>query len=325
MTPRVSIIIPCHNAAAWLGPTLDSAFAQTWPNKEIILIDDGSTDDSLALARRFEPRSVRVFTQENRGQCAACNHGLALARGDFVKFFDADDLLSPEAVAIQVEALRQRPGCIAYGEWARFHSDPAEARFVPRAGWHDAAPVDWLVETWADAQPMMQCAQFLVPRELLGRTGGWDERLSLINDFEFFSRVALASAGIVFTPGARLYYRSELSGSLSRQRTASAWQSAYLSTILGTAHLLASEDSTRTRTAASTMLQGLVYSMYPNMPNLTADLERRIAALGGSALAPLGGRGFRAARRLFGWKAARWMQYCAGKYPGPLARAPEDR
>ncbi len=317
--PLVSIIIPCFNAASWLGDALESALAQTWSNLEIIVVDDGSTDGSLDLARSFEARGVRVLTQPNAGQCAACNHGLRLSRGELVKFFDADDLLSPASIEIQVRALQQHPGAIAYGEWARFHRDPNEARFEPRAGWHDAAPVDWLVAIWRDGQPMMQCAQFLIPRALLDRTGGWDERLSLINDFEFFARLTLASNGIVFTPGARLYYRSGLPGSLSGSRSAQAWESAALSLTLGTSYLLAAENSPRTRAASAAILQMLVYAMYPNARDTVRRLESRIARLGGCPLSPLGGRAFRWTSRLLGWKAARHLQIAAGKHPRPSA------
>lgn len=316
-TPLVSILIPCYNAGRHLDAALESAFAQTWPHCEVILVNDGSTDDSGARAERFVRRGLKLIEQPNRGQCAAANEALRHARGDFIKFFDADDLMSPDMIARQVQALRGRADHVAYSEWARFFHDPSEAVFTPRAGWRDAAPVDWLVEIWADAQPMMQCAQFLVPRPLLDRVGGWDERLSLINDFEFFARIVTASAGVVFTPGAQLYYRSGLPTSLSRQRTVKAWESAFLSTTLGVGHLLRREESPRTRAAAAAVLQGLVYDLYPSLPRLVADLEARVAALGGTNLAPLGGNGFHLARRLVGWKLARRLQIMAGKYPRP--------
>lgn len=320
MNPKVSVIIPCYNAERWLAASLDSAFAQTWSNLEVILVDDGSKDNSLAVARGYESRGLRIVSQTNQGQCVACNHGLRLAQGDYIKFFDADDLLSPDSVALQVAALSARPGSVAYGEWARFRTDPAEAVFTPRPGWHDAAPIDWLVEIWSDAQPMMQCAQFLLPRELLVRVGGWDERLSLINDFEFFSRLVLGSTGVVFTPGARLYYRSGLAGSLSGSRSRRAWESAFLSLTLGTDHLLRAESSPRTRRVAAVILQNLAYEMYPNLPKLVRDLESRATALGGSSVAPQGGRGFNLMRRFLGWKAARWLQLWSGKYPRPIVR-----
>jgi glycosyltransferase involved in cell wall biosynthesis len=80
--PLVSIIIPCRNAAPWLAETLESALGQTWQAKEILLVDNGSTDDSLAIARTFERRGVQVLLQSNRGAAAARNTGLRAARGD---------------------------------------------------------------------------------------------------------------------------------------------------------------------------------------------------------------------------------------------------
>lgn len=314
--PLVSILIPCFNAAPWLQESLESALAQTWADKEIIIVNDGSTDASLSIARSFTHRDVRVVDQANRGQCAACNHALSLARGDFVKFLDADDLLSPDMIERQVTALASRPGCVAYGEWARFQVRPSEAVFKSRRGAHDAAPVDWLVDLWTEP-PMMQCALFLIPRELLQRTGGWDERLSLINDFEFFARVVLASAGVVHTPGARLFYRSGLSSSLSARKSEAAWTSAFLSLTDGTRHLLDAEDSPRTRRVAAGILQGLIYDMYPSTPALIKRLEARVAELGGSSTEPQGGHGFHLTRRWVGWKAARWLQVYAGKFPPP--------
>ena len=202
----VSIVIPCYNAAPWLPAALDSALAQTHRPLEIIAVDDGSTDATPAILADYaarHPGILRVLTQPNRGQCAAANAGLAVSNGHYIKFFDADDLLSPDAVAAQLSALARKPRHLAYGAWARFHADPADANFTPRPGWHDSdSPLDWLCETWADTEPMYQCALWLVPRALLDQVGGWDERLSLINDFEFFPRRGLATHGNGHTPPA---------------------------------------------------------------------------------------------------------------------------
>ncbi|ACB76044.1 glycosyltransferase family 2 protein [Opitutus terrae] len=316
--PLVSVVMAAYNAAIHVVAALDSVAGQTWPHIEIIVVDDGSTDGTPAILAHYSQfRGIQIITQSNRGQCAALNRGLAAAKGEFIKFLDSDDLLSPNAIAVQVAALQDRPGLVAYGEWARFHTEPKEAQFRRRPGWHDAGPIDWLVEIWDDGQPMMQCGQFLVPHALLARTGGWDERLSLVNDFEFFARVVLASSGVVFTPAARLYYRSGMPDSLSGQKSGAAWASAARSLTLGTDYLLAAENSARTRRAAAAVLQELAYSMYPSAPNLVRQLEQRIAALGGCPRPPQGGSSFRLARRLIGWKAARWLQIAAGKYPAP--------
>lgn len=91
MKPLVSILIACYNSEKWLAETLDSALAQTWKDLEIIIVDDGSTDNSLSVAKSFESSTVKVIYQKNKGQSAAENKALQEAQGDFIQYLDADD------------------------------------------------------------------------------------------------------------------------------------------------------------------------------------------------------------------------------------------
>ena len=104
MTPLVSILIPAFNAERWIGDTIRSAIAQTWPRKEIIIVDDGSPDHTVDVARQFSSKEVKVVTQENQGAAATRNHALSLSHGDYIQWLDADDLLSPDKIAKQIEA-----------------------------------------------------------------------------------------------------------------------------------------------------------------------------------------------------------------------------
>lgn len=316
--PLVSVIMPARNAARWLPQSLDSVLAQTYPHREIIVVDDGSTDETAAVLEAYRcAHGIRVLTQPTGGgQSRACNRGLAEARGQYVKFFDADDVMSPNMLETQVAALDGHPGCLAFGIWGRFYRDPAEAVFKPHPGWHDAdSGLEWIVETWADTRPMYQCALWLLPRELLARVGGWDERLSLINDFEFFTRLVLNSRGLIFTPDAHLYYRSNLPGSLSAQKTPAALASCLLSCQLGIAHLLAREDSPRTRRVSADILRNFSFDFHPTCPQLASDAERQITALGGSAVRPGGGRLFRLVSTCFGWPAALSLRHSIRSRP----------
>ena len=90
--PLVSILIPCYNSEKWLAETLESALAQTWQNKEIIVVDDGSSDGSLSIAQKFSSSKVAVISQKNRGASSARNLALGKAQGDFIQYLDADDL-----------------------------------------------------------------------------------------------------------------------------------------------------------------------------------------------------------------------------------------
>ncbi len=306
MTPLVSIVMAAYQAERHLAAALDSALAQTYPAIEIIVVNDGSTDSTPRILESYQTNfGITVLEQPNSGQSAALNHGLTRARGDYIKFFDADDILAPESITIQVAALASHPSDrLAYGQWARFHTDPAEAVFIPRPGDLDAAPLDWLLATWADAEPMYQCALWLIPRTLITRTRAWDERLGLINDFEFFTRLALASGGIIHTPGARLYYRSGLPGSLSQQTSRRALESAYLSCRLATEHLLNHENSPRTRRAAADALMTFVQGYYPAAPDLMRSALTSINQLGGSNIRPGGGRVLKLISRFLGWRFA---------------------
>ena len=308
MNPLISVIIPCYNAAPWVADTVASVRAQTWRRYEIILINDGSKDDSGAIADRLAGPDLQVLHQANAGQCAAFNRGLALAQGDFFEYLDADDLLAPDKLQQQVERLQQLPpGWVASGAWARFTHEPAEASFQPEPIWRDLSPVEWLVTSWKGGG-MMHGASWLVPRTVALTAGPWDQRLSLINDFDYFSRVLLASQGIAFCPEARTYYRSNVAASLSGTTSRRGWESAFLSTQLGTAALLAREESPRTRQAAAVNLQRLACNAYPFAPDLVAQAERQVAGLGGAKVELGGGPVIQFLLRTCGWKVARRAQ-----------------
>ncbi|UBF28983.1 glycosyltransferase family 2 protein [Kovacikia minuta CCNUW1] len=318
MPPLVSILIPAYNAEQWLAETLESALAQTWQNREIIVVDDGSSDHTLAIARTFAAPQVKVINQSNRGASAARNCALHHAQGDFIQYLDADDLLAPNKIELQVQQLQDgNLGWVAAGEWARFYHHPAEATFTPQPPWADLPPVDWLMCVW-EGHWMMHPAAWLIPRTIAHQAGLWDERLSLNDDGEYFCRVVLASQGIKFCWGARSYYRSGNSSSLSGSKSRSAWESALLTLELQTQHLLTKEDSPRTRRICATVFQRLIYELYPDFPDLQHRAEALVEQFGGADLKPTGGPLFQLLAAQFGWQKAkqiqRWVyQYGYGK------------
>jgi glycosyltransferase involved in cell wall biosynthesis len=306
--PLVSVVVPCYNAAPWLEATIASVRAQTWRRYEIMLVDDGSKDGSGTLADRLAGPDLQVVHQANAGQCAALNHGVRLTQGDYIEYLDADDLLAPEKLAVQIQRLRNLDaGWVASGAWARFSDDPATAVFAPEPVWRDLAPVDWLITSWQGGG-MMHGAAWLIPRAVVAAAGPWNEELSLINDLDYFPRVLLQSRGVAFCPEARTYYRSGQPGNLSGLNSRRGWVSAFTATALARAAILAVENSPRTREACADNLQRLVHAAYPFAPDLVADAEQDLAELGGSRIHPGGGRTFQVLCRLLGWKLARRLQ-----------------
>ena len=97
-TPLVSVLIPCYNAEKYIGETLESVFRQTWQNIEVIVVDDGSKDNSADVVRRFRRPNLKLIEQTNHGQTASLNECLAHANGDLVQYLDADDLIAPDKI-----------------------------------------------------------------------------------------------------------------------------------------------------------------------------------------------------------------------------------
>lgn len=303
--PLVSIIIPCYNAERWLAATIDSALAQTWPETEIIVVNDGSRDGSLAIARRYEARGVRVVDQANRGASAARNAGLRGARGEYVQFLDADDLLAPDKVAQQLAILAGAgPGVLASSAWARFHDDPAQAVFTPQPNWRDLTGVDFLILHYEQGC-MMQPGAWLAPRALLDRAGPWDESLTLNDDGEYFSRVMLAAERIVFCNAARSYYRSGLPSSLSGRTDRRSLESLYRSVELTTGHLMRADGSPCIRAAVAHGWRWIAFELYPGAPALARAAEDNSRRMGGSNRRLPGGGRFQLAARLLGWRLAK--------------------
>jgi glycosyltransferase involved in cell wall biosynthesis len=309
MPKLVSILIPCYNAEPWLAGTLESALAQTWPDREIIVVNDGSKDGSLEVARRFSSRGVIVIDQPNQGQSAAFNRAIAVARGEYYEFLDADDLLAPDKIERQMALLGDGSDEVMIcGAWSRFHTDPGAAPFSPEPIWQDhLAPVDWLVCSWSGGG-MMHGAAWLVPAALVRREGGWNAELSLINDFEFFTRLMLKTKEVRFCAAARSYYRSNLPNSLSNDTTPRGWRSAYTALNFGTSRLLAAEDSPRTRQACAAVFRNFYFQSYPDVPDLGAKVKVRIAQLGHALGKPRGGPALKAVALVLGWRLAKRLQ-----------------
>jgi glycosyltransferase involved in cell wall biosynthesis len=311
MTPLVSVIIPCYNAERWLAATLESALAQTWPRKEIILINDGSKDRSLAVARSFESLGVTVIDQPNRGASAARNHGLRVARGDYIQFLDADDLLAPGKIAAQVAALAAAPaGSIASGPWGTFTLDTARARFHPEPVWTNLTPLDWLVLSWSGGG-MFPPLVWLTPRRIIDAAGPWNEDLSLDDDGEYFCRVLLQAATIRFVPGADSYYRAHSGPRVSASQGDRAARSSFLSIELKDRHALVREESPRMRRALASNYQRFAWEQLVDAPALATFALARMQAYSPDLPPPDGPRLYRWASRVLGWPRARCLQLIA--------------
>ena len=146
MNPLVSVCIPAYNAEKYVTEALESVLRQTYPHIEIIVVNDGSTDQTAVVLEKFQKKGVKVIHQNNRGQCAAANRAYQESRGQLIKFFDADDILSDKFIELQVERLKEYPDHLASAEWGRFYDDDINTyQLNPENVWLDMNPMDWLM------------------------------------------------------------------------------------------------------------------------------------------------------------------------------------
>ncbi len=308
MSKLVSILIPVYNAEAFVAETIQSALDQNWPVKEVIAVDDGSTDKSCEILKSFESAGVKLIEQDNRGASAARNRALSEAQGEFIQYLDADDLMDANKIEIQMRRFNsEAQERVAAGAWCRFCNFPQDTEFQPENVWASLPPIDWLVASWLGGG-MMPCHAWLTPRTVADKAGLWDETLGANDDGEYFTRVLLNSSGVTFCEDARAYYRSGLSQSLSICTEPTSHESIYRSLELCAFHLLAREDSERTRGACAAQYQRFIYDVYPDSLNLVRQAEEKVRELGGSELKPGGGQLFQLTSKTLGWKTAKRIQ-----------------
>jgi glycosyltransferase involved in cell wall biosynthesis len=243
---------------------------------EIVVVDDGSTDESVLIAQQLADTRTRIVRQENQGPGAARNRAVAEASGDFIQYLDADDLLHPDKVACQIKAAEEAPpGALLCARWAKFTGDVAAAsqEKAPTEIWFD--PVDWLFAS-ATQQLMMPLHGWLAPREVVERAGPWDERLTFHDDAEYFTRVALASAGVRFVPHAVVYYRLANEASVSRGRGAAAGRSFYLVATQIAQHLRQKSRSRQADFVAAQWLALFLYFANGSAPELETPAEKAL-------------------------------------------------
>lgn len=306
MQPLVSILIPAYNAEQWIEDTIHSALEQTWARKEIIIIDDGSKDQTLAIAQKFASKEVVVITQANQGAAAARNKALTICQGDYIQWLDADDLLAPDKIEMQMKSVAG--GCgkktLLSSAWGSFTYRTSRAKFSPSPLWCDLTPVEWLVRKIGKNLSMQPMA-WLVSRELTEAAGPWDTRLWVDDDGEYFSRVVKVSDGVRFIPEAKSYYRRAGFSLSYIGQSDRKIEAQFLALKLYMAHIRSLEDSEPVRKACLDCLREYVLLFYPERLDIVGQMEQMAAELGGRLDHPKLPWKYNWIEKLFGWTAAK--------------------
>jgi glycosyltransferase involved in cell wall biosynthesis len=218
--PRFSVIVPAYNAAATIAAAVGSALAQTTPDLEVIVVDDGSTDATVSVAEQIGDPRIRIVRQANRGLPGARNAGIAVARGGYVSLLDADDLLLPTYLERCDAALASAPDAgLAYTDAYVF--DPVSGRVRRRTAMARANPPlpvpagreQFLTEL---LQRNFIYVAATIRAAVLERVGGFAEHLGSAEDYDLWLRIVIAGYRAVAVTDPQALYRKH-EGQMSRR------------------------------------------------------------------------------------------------------------
>jgi glycosyltransferase involved in cell wall biosynthesis len=302
MKKLISIIIPFYNAEKYLSATIQSCLDQVYPHFEIILVDDGSKDNSAQVISSFEDNRLKYFSIPNGGPCRARNFGLSKASGELIQFLDADDILEKHKLSIQYKKYLQFGDDYIYsGVMGKIigYQKTLEQDF--NFYYKDLTVLEYFQQMFANFGKYYTTGIWLVPRKLIDKTHGWDEKILLNNDGEYFCRVILKSKGIVFCPGATFYYRRDVPMSVSKSfNSKKVYESWLYSYTCYTQNFQLTFDQRTANKLSRKALSVFYCNSYPNHPDLLKDCKDQIKSLGFNSPTAHGSKAFKILSAIIG-------------------------
>lgn len=213
-SPLISVIIPAYNAEKTISKTLDSVYHEAaFVPLEIIVVNDGSTDGTASILKEYGNR-CQVIETENRGAGAARQLALDVSNGKYIQYLDADDLLEPGKLSLQIKALSENGSDIAYGDWQKFEEVNGKVRKLDIVWQTFKTETDLFTDFWAPP------AALLFTREIT-RKISWSKTLPIIQDARYLLDAVMQGGKPIHTPGITALYRTHQQTSLSqRSKTA---------------------------------------------------------------------------------------------------------
>lgn len=203
----VSVIIPTHNCRQWVSDAIDSALAQSYPSCELIVVDDGSVDDTGDYLGTKYGGQIRYVYQDNSGPAAARNKGLSLANGSFIQFLDSDDFLAPSKIERQMTLFSDQLECgVVYSDFAFMSIDKEGYTKQSPAQYRQKYGVKNVFEALLDSN-FIVIHSALVRTDVLRCCGGFDMTLASDEDYDLWLRLAAAGCRFCFLPEVLAFYR----------------------------------------------------------------------------------------------------------------------
>lgn len=304
MKKKVSILIPLYNAEKWISSTLDSIINQTYNNIEVVIVDDGSTDNSLNVVNEYQSEKIKIIQQSNKGGCAARNLAFKESTGEYIVFFDADDLMFEEKIENQMKLVEKYGDEYIYSsQWIPFTNNQLPSKHPEKS------PIDkdfdeaykWLTTSWEHKAGAVGI--WVTPRQLIEKSGNWDETLKVNQDGDFFCRVILNSRGVKFTENAYMFYRRDVNTSISKKNIPKRADSM-LKSYMNYEIILNYNNSYETKKALAYNYIKFLYIYSNTYPKLANIAWQRINSLGVKENWIIGGKKFQLLCKAIGFKNA---------------------
>lgn len=303
----------------FLKETMEALNEQAYQNVEIIVVDDGSSDQSLNYLNSLNWPNLVVKLNEGKGACAARNYGLQLAKGDYIQFLDADDILEKNKLKLQVEALSNNKNSIAVCSTMHFFDNIDNGKITDKEFLYTTDnPKAFLLNLYgADGKShnMVQTSAWLTPKSLIDKIGSWNEQLSKDQDGEFFCRVVTSANKVIYTSNTLNYYRKHINGdNIGNQKKRIHIKSLLQALYSKSQQFNGLESSTAYKKAMALQYKIIAIEAYPEHKDLSKEALRLSTTFTKSNYLPvLGGRIIELVKHTLGWRIAKSLSYWVHK------------
>jgi glycosyltransferase involved in cell wall biosynthesis len=263
----------------------------------------------IIILEKFSGK-VKIIQAAQKGAAAARNLAYAHANGDYIIFFDSDDLIDPGYLSSQIKKCLQSPGSVVVSKWGRFYNDDVnsykEDKNIIKS---DLSFYEWVVQYWTYNKHTTPPGRVIIPKEIIETAGLWNESLSLNDDLDFYTRIFSCARKIIYNDEAHFYYRSGINGLSSKTKGYTYQLSNFNSLNEATGRALSIYRKDRSiQKACANMWQLFVYENYPRNKDLVNKAKTMIKELGGSDFEfPCGGL-TRNISNLLGWKTTKYIK-----------------
>lgn len=278
----VSILIPLYNSEKYIQKTIESCLNQSYQNIEIIIVDDGSSDNSFTIALEFSKsyNNIFVYQQPNSGAPKARNLAFEKSKGDYIQYLDADDLLEGNKILTQIERFKSSDeNIIIFGGVKYFENDISISWDYSSIMKDYNNTKEFLIDLWSNSKSVL-IHSWLTPRYLIEETKGWDEHILKNQDGVFFAKIASLSSQIIYKKESIVYCRVDNTNSISRKKSSKS-EASRLKSYEEYEKIFKNELSDeKVKKALATVYSDFIFNNYPENKELCKQAYQKITSFG---------------------------------------------